>query len=131
MPGGSEICFNYLNLSAIAGLICIFLPMGIYCSKKAAQNWTLYLTRDAIHYLFQGQYNCDRKNWRIPLADIKAIFVPDQHAIVIEMEPCKVYRYVAKPWLSELRSITFTHCDNAREFVRAVKEQMAAAGNAQ
>lgn len=120
-----EVCYNYVNMSAIVGMMCVFIPMGIYCGKAAAQSWSLYLTKSAVHYLFQGPYNCDRKNWDIPLTDIKGISVPDQHAIVIEMERACVYRYVGRPWLGRgSTSITLTHCDNAREFVEAVKQQM-------
>lgn len=98
--------------------------MGIYCGRAAANTWSLYLTSSAIHYTYHGGYNCDRKNWRIPLTDVQGIYMQYEYDIVVEMESAKAYRYVSGPWLRNLTGVRLTHCSNAREFVQAVKHQM-------
>lgn len=85
-----EVCIKY-NIPV--SLPCVCIPLGIYCGRKAADSWCLYVTKSAIHYLYYGTLNIDQIMWKIPLKDIKSIAVEAsrRYNIVVVMEPEAVY----------------------------------------
>ena len=122
----SEEYLHYANFSELApthlGVMCSCLfcaCMGTYCGLKAAKQWRLYLTPSAIHYLKQGTLNMNSKMRAIPLMYIEDISVFDKTSIMIAR---KTDDSNAKGSI-----ITIHHCENADEFVAAVKQQLGRA----
>lgn len=110
------------------GSVCtpLCIPLGVYCSKMAAEAWRLYLTKSAIHYLDIGICNFDNMMWHIPLKYVKAISAQeDSHTLVVKMKPENVYCYVPRPMFKEYDCVILRHCQNAGDFARAVNRQMA------
>lgn len=134
--GAEEQTFcNFFLLAMMAPALCavgalctpLCIPLGVYCSRISVENWRLYLTKSAVHFMNIGMCNFHNQMWHIPLKDIKEIAaLEEDYSIMIKMDPEVVYQYVCRPLYGEYDCIILRHCKNAGDFVREVKNQMAA-----
>lgn len=96
------ICFPFL----------CFIP--IYCGRRAALSWRLYLTPSGIHHTKAGLTSpCCYKKIFIPLTDIISVTGNDAgNEITIAYRDYKI--------------LVVTYVDNASMFTEAVKQQVSA-----
>ena len=123
----TEICCNYSGVGAVSSvgagglvillLFCVLVPLGVYCGRKAAEQWRLYLTASAIFYLHQGQFNINNQMKGIQLRDIEKISALDETTIIIRLK--------GKSKKGKDIVMVLNHCENAAEFVEAVKKQIS------
>ena len=117
-------------LFLIIYIICIpcFITCGIFVGRHKAKTWRLYLTKSAIHYVFNGV------PLNILLADIEDIAVNYYCCITeikITLHPDKAHIYSPKPLCECCRVVPnkyLKYCKNANEFVEAVVQQLPHVG---
>ncbi len=115
------------------GLVIFFLPLYFMVCLCEIAIWKLYLTKDAIYHNRRAGYarGCCVSNWVIPLRDIKRIDVQGTQRIAVTVGRDKVSSYVGLRVALKITnqdSIIIDEVGNAREFVAAVKRQMARIG---
>ena len=145
-----DIVFSYYcSLSAAfchLGSPCLLLA-GKGCGSRAANSWQMYLTTSSIHLVdFNASCVCSRSNKRFDLVDIKDIEVVGSvyrggccnlgakvapaTTILMELKPnrAKDFFILCCKRFDLPIVVAVNYCENATEFVEAVKNQMASLG---
>lgn len=116
----AEVCFCNILLFALSFVLIvpiIIFPylcfIAIYCGRRAALSWRLYLTPSGIHHTKVAMSPCCYKKIFIPLTDITHVNGCDaDNTITIAYRGYKI--------------LVVRFVDNASMFTEAVKQQLSA-----
>ena len=139
-----KLRYCFLSSSTFGLGLPLFLPLGIFCANKACDMWQLYLTSKSLCFVqfSPGMAYCPgSRTVRIALTDIEAIQT-ESHlirtgccncglkigtptTIQIELKEGARSEFALKCCFVNFPTVIAVHyCDNADEFVAAVKKQM-------
>ena len=139
-----KLCYCSLSITTYGLGLPLFYPLGIFCANKACDVWQLYLTSKSLCFV---QFNVGMaycpgsRTVRIALTDIEAIQAQTRlvragccnyglkigtpTTIHIELREGAKSEFSLKCCFVDLPTVIAVHyCDNADEFVAAVKKQM-------